>query len=59
MNESDIKTSQQFVADSNTFQTFGKIRKPNRTKADPPKIYINDRKKARYDLYTIGQKPQE
>lgn len=40
-------------------QQYGKIKKPTRKVVAPPEIYINDRKKASYDLYTIGTKPQE
>lgn len=37
---------------------IGKIQKPSRKTVDTPMIRINDRKKANYDLYTIGKKPQ-
>lgn len=47
------------ITDREPSQSLGKIKKPNRKKVESPRILINDRKKASYDLYTIGTKPQE
>lgn len=58
-----ITTEHVDSVEANTTQVLptvsGKIRKPVRKKTAEPEIYINDRKKASYDLYTIGKKPQE
>lgn len=37
---------------------YGKIKKPTRKAVTPTEIYINDRKKASYDLYGTSKKPQ-
>lgn len=47
------------AAEAENIPQYGKIRKPVRKNVEQPKILINDRKKASYDLYSLGKKPQE